>query len=69
MRAFNPPRVGEITISGRGPTRVSVVSESASRYTIKAVPGSRFKLIGGQDMISGDATAQVPKRALRMVEA
>lgn len=67
MSATKPQRFGEITISGRGPVRVMIVAENGFRYTIKAVPGSRFKLIGGPTIISGDVTAQVPKRALKLL--
>lgn len=67
MSNAKPQRFGEITISGRGPVRVVIVGESGFRYTIKAVPGSRFKLIGGSETISGDMTAQVPKRALKLL--
>jgi hypothetical protein len=44
-----------------------IVGENGFRYTIKAVPGSRFKLIGGLETISGNMTTQVPKRALKVL--
>jgi len=55
--------------AGRTEQEVVIVGETPQRYRIRSIDGKTVRLAGRCRSIQGDATALVPKRAIRLAQA